>query len=286
MKKLLFIFTLILTIGCAPDNVGNEYGCVSNPLAVNYDPYALTDDGSCVMVYEVQNSLLAKFTATWCGPCGSWGGPAFVSTYEANKGKIAAMSLQINDGLTTPLNQELVTSPLGFDSKWNYSGTPSFAVNDVNLNQSVGNATGIINNEYQNSPDMAVGIGKTVGAGTNQGMFNLNVYVKSYKDLVGQYNIAVYFLAKEIVKNQNTDSGYDPNYVHHHVLLGTATGNGAWGDAITTNPKKSEVFHWSKSVDYTQYEQTYGISKDNIEIIAVIWKTDGSEHFFVNCTTN
>lgn len=287
MKNLIYVTLIALfSYSCAPENIENEYGCVNNILAVNYNPDAITDDGSCVMVYEVQNSLFAKFTATWCAPCGSWGGPTFVAIADQNKGKILAMTLQTNDALTTTLNGSLVNSPTGFDSKWNYSGTPSFAANDINLDQAAGSANAIIASAYQTSPDMAVGIGKTIGAGTNEGMFNLNVYVKSYKNLSGQYHLAVYFLAKEIVKSQNTDNGYEPNYVHHHVLLGSPTGNGAWGDPIATNPKAGEVFHWSKAVDYTEYEQLYGITKDNIEVVAVIWKTDGSEHFFVNCTTN
>jgi hypothetical protein len=287
MKNVLLplLFTVFL-FGCAPENVNNEYGCMVNPLAVNYNPDVRNDDGSCVMVYDVQNSLFVKFTATWCAPCGSWGGPAFVSTYTQNKGKVCAMALQTNDALSTPLNSSLVLGSTGFDSKWNYSGTPSFAVNDVNLDQAVGSVTGYVDAAHQLSPDMAVGIGKTIGAGDNEGMFNLNIYAKSYKNLTGQYNIAVYFLAKELVKNQNTDAGYNPNYVHHHVLLGAATGNGAWGDPIATDPKEGEVFHWSKAVDYTEYEQTYNTTRENIEVVAVIWKTDGSEYFFVNCTTN
>ena len=286
MKQIFLFLSIILALGCAPEEQQNQYGCSNNPLAVNYNPIALTDDGSCVMVYEVQNSLFAKFTATWCGPCGSWGGPAFVGAINQHKGKILAMSLQTNDNFTTSLNGSLVNGPTGFDSKWNYSGTPSFVANDVNLDQNVGGATPIITSAYQTSPDMAVGIGKTIGAGTNEGKFNLNVYVKSYKNLTGQYHLAVYFLAKEVVKNQNTEAGYDANYVHHHVLLGSPTGNGAWGDPIATNPKAGEVFRWSNAVDYTEYETLYGITKDDIEVVAVIWKTDGSEYFFVNCTPN
>lgn len=282
MKKIILFLTAILTFGCSPESEVSQYGCVNNPLAVNYNPEAITDDGSCVMVYEVQNSLFAKFTATWCGPCGSWGGPAFVGVYNQHKGKICAMSLQINDALSTQLNTHIIDA---FATKWIYSGTPSFLANDNNLNQSVGQSNDIITTSYQLSPDMAVGIGKTIGAGKNEGKFNLNIYVKSYKELQGQYNIAVYMVAKELVKNQNTDAGYDPNYIHHNVLLASAT-TGAWGEPIATNPKTGEVFHWSKAVDYTQLEQLYSTNRDNIEIVAVIWKVNGSGYNFVNCTTN
>jgi hypothetical protein len=282
MKSLSFILISFLAFSCTEPELYQEEetkGC-TNPQSVNYSPNAILDDGSCVTITEKQNSLMVKFTATWCGPCGEWGGPAFVSAVNSNKSRVLGISLQVNDNLTTSLNGPMVDQ---FSSKWQYTGTPNFAVNNDLIGTNVNQATSIIGTTSQISPKMGVGLHVTTGAGPNKGKMNINAYIKSYENSPGNYHLAVYFLSREIIASQKVGSTFDPSYVHHHVLLGPATLGGAWGEEIITNgSQKGQVFRWAKAV---AYDSSWKL--EDLEIVAVIWKKNPDGTFsFVNCTNN
>lgn len=254
-------------------------GC-TDPASVNYNPNATVDDASCVYIQEKQNSVFVKFTATWCGPCGDWGAPAFTNAVDGNKGKLLGMSLQVSDNLTTAANGPLVDQ---FSSKWAYTGTPNFAANEQMVGTSVNQAVAIVNDASQLAPTMGVGLRTSIGAGPNTGKINIDAYVKNFTDVSGVYHLAVYFLAREIVETQKVGSTNDPNFVHHHVLMGSATSGGAWGEEImASGGSKGALKHWAKAV---AYDPTWDL--DQIEVVAVIWKkkTDGTFEF-VNATNN
>lgn len=116
-------------------------------------------------------------------------------------------------------------------------------------------------------------------AGKNSGKLNVNVYIKSFDDISGIYNMSVLYLYKEISGPQN-GSTQNP-HIHHHVLAGSAINAGAFGEEIFTNLSNGEVFHWSKTLDYNQ---NWDMSK--IEIVFIVWKKTSTGFEFVNCTTN
>jgi hypothetical protein len=254
-------------------------GC-TDPASVNYNPDATVDDASCVFIQEKQNSVFVKFTATWCGPCGDWGAPAFTGAIDGNKGKLLGMSLQVSDNLTNAANGPIVDQ---FSAKWAYTGTPNFAANEQMVGTSVGQAVSIVNDASQLAPTMGVGLRTSIGAGPNTGKINIDAYIKNFADVTGVYHLAIYFLAREIVETQKVGSTNDPNFVHHHVLMGAATSGGAWGEEILpSGGSKGGTKHWAKAVAYDP-----SLELDQMEIVAVIWKkkTDGTFEF-VNSTNN
>lgn len=289
--KINYTFKILISLGfsvflsCSEptliaDGGGTGVKGCTDPASVNFNPNATVNDASCVYIEKKQNSVFVKFTATWCGPCGDWGAPAFTNAVNGNKGKLLGMSLQVSDNLTTPANGPLVDQ---FSSKWNYTGTPNFAANEQMVGTSVSQAMGIVSDASQLAPKMGVGLRTSIGAGPNAGKINIDAYVKNFADVTGVYHLAVYFLARDIKATQKVGSTNDPNFIHHHVLMGPATLGGAWGEEIITNgSQKGQVFHWAKAV---AYDSSWKL--EDLEIVAVIWKKNPDGTFsFVNCTNN
>jgi hypothetical protein len=280
MKKLLIVLTTALLSSCYDSSLLEETnikGC-TNPQSVNYNPNAYIDDGSCVFVEKKQNSIFGKFTATWCGPCGNWGGPAFTNFHQQNSGDVLGISLQVNDNFTTSENGPLVDE---FATKWQYTGTPNFFANETFVGTSVNQLQSIVDSKNSESPKLAIGVHKTIGAGKNAGKYNINVYIKAYENLSGQYNLSVLYLHKDIVASQNTGSGYDNGYIHHHVLIKSAIPYGAFGEPIFNGMDSGEVYRWSKVIDY---DENWDLEK--IELVFIVWKNTGSGYEFINSTTN
>jgi len=283
--KGLFFVALAAMVSCSEpslitDGGGTGIKGCTDPASVNFNPNATVDDASCVYIAEKQNSIFVKFTATWCGPCGDWGAPAFTSAVDGNSGKLLGMALQVSDDLTTPANGPLVDQ---FSSKWAYTGTPNFAANEQMVGTNVSQAVTIVNDASQLAPKMGVGLRTSIGAGPNAGKINIDAYVKNFADVSGAHHLAIYFLAREIVETQKVGSTNVPDFVHHHVLMAAATSGGAWGEEILPNgASKGALTHWARAI---AYDPTWDL--DQIEIVAVVWKkkTDGTFEF-VNATNN
>lgn len=265
----------------APGGDNEIKGC-TNQEAVNYNSEAAVDDGSCVVVNEQQNSIFVKFTATWCGPCGGWGGTAFTDAIATQGSRMLAMSLQVNDDLTTGSNGPLVDE---FSNKWNYSGTPNFAANEIMVGTTVQDAVNEVADHAQLMPKLGVGVRTTLGAGPNAGKLNIDAYIKHFDETNDDYHLAIYFLARNIVASQNTSNGYVDNYEHHHVLLGAATYGGAYGEEIITEKKSAgDVTRFARAV---AYDASWDL--DELEVVAVVWRKDPSlpnTFYYENSTTN
>lgn len=280
MNKFLLLLISILFFSCQESTLlvddGHAIKGCTDPVSVNYNPDAIINDGSCVYIDSVQNSIFGKFTATWCGPCGGWGVTSFESIYNTNKGRALAVSLQVNDALTNGQNGPLVDE---FSSKWQYTGTPNFFVNDNFVGTAASGINGQISSKNSVMPKLSIGKHITRGAGKNAGKLNVNVYIKSFDNISGIHTMSVLYLYKEISGPQN-GSTQNP-HIHHHVLAGSAINAGAFGEEIFTNLSNGEVFHWSKTLDYNQ---NWDMSK--IEIVFIVWKKTSTGFEFVNCTTN
>jgi len=273
--------TAVLSVAlfsCAEQPTGSTKGC-TNPAAVNYDPDAGQDNGGCVVIPESQYSLFYKYTATWCGPCGGWGGPAFEEICTAQNGSMLAFTLQSSDDFSTPRNTEIFDA---FAAKWPYGGTPNFQCNNAILGTSYTGATSEIATKNATEPDAGIGIHWSIGGGANAGKFNINVYTKFFKQVSGEYFAGVYILHKSIVKNQNVDGTYDPNYIHHHVMMDHVTS--VFGDPIAAGDIAAGSV---KSLSFVYpYTEIPDLNLAKVEIVGIIWKKNGATFDLVNVTPN
>jgi thioredoxin-related protein len=272
---LFFIFASCQESTLLVDDGSAIKGCTDSK-SVNYNPDAVINNGSCVYIDSLQNSIFGKFTATWCGPCGGWGVTRFEELYANHKGRALAISLQISDALTTPDNGPLVDE---FAAKWQYTGTPNFFVNDNFVGTGASGIPGEISNKNNQTPKLSIGSHITQGAGKNAGKLNVNVYIKSFENLSGVYTMSALFLHKEIIASQN-GSSQNP-HIHHHVLSKSATTSGAFGEEIFTNLSNGEVYRWSRVINY---DSNWDMSK--MELVFIVWRKTSNGYEFVNCTTN
>lgn len=272
---LLSICLMGLFVSCADENAGEIIRGCSDLNAVNYSSTVNQDDGSCVFIPLKQNGMLLKFTATWCEPCGNWGMGAFSDVYDANRGKIVAFTVQTNDDLMTSRNQPTFEA---FETRWDYTGTPNFVVNNTLLGTNYYDAQSNINTITGQTPTIGTGVHWTIGGGANAGKININAYAKAFSSITGEYKMGVYIIAKKLYAYQN---GQGDNYEHHKVMLGFA-GSNPWGETITTSGATAdEVFHLGYVVPL---EANWNISE--LEVVTILWKKVGASWDFVNATTN
>jgi hypothetical protein len=282
---LLVILPLIL-ISCNDPNddylgVSPVKGCM-NPLSVNYNNKATLDDGSCVMVTTTQNSLTAKFTATWCGPCGSFGATNFENYSINTVGKSLNFSLQVSDDISS---QYPTITPLtdAFISHFNIPSlsTPSYGMNNNFLpNQNLTLATTNVLDNYATQPKVGVGLRWTHGDGKNKGKINVNVYVKFYEPSVNDFRLSLFFIAKKIVASQSVDNQTVPLFQHKNVLISEATSNNIYGTYIAFGPiAKDSVIHFPIVLT-----PPYNMDMSNLRLNAVIWRVVNNKPNFENTT--
>lgn len=263
---------------CADVPSGPVKGCMDAG-AVNYDPSATQDNGGCVTIQQKQYSLFYKYTATWCGPCGDWGGPAFEGVVDGNAGKILAFTIQTSDDFSWAGNTEVFDA---FSAKWPYGGTPNFQCNNVALGTNDGGAYGEIATNNALSPNAGIGIHYSIGAGNNAGKLNINVYTKFFNAVDGEYFAGVYILHKSIVKNQNVAGTYDPTYLHHHVMMSHVTG--VFGDPIASGTiGAGKVYNLGFVFPYTDIPD---LDLSKMEVVGILWKKNGATFDLVNVTPN
>lgn len=280
MKHYLLILTTLFLMACQESTLLGDGGTAvkgcTDPKSVNYNPDAVINNGSCVYIDSLQNSIFGKFTATWCSPCGEWGVSRFEELYASHRGRALAIALQISDALTTPDNGPLVDE---FSTKWQYTGTPNFFVNETFVGTSTSGIPDEISNKNNQTPKLSIGTHITQGAGKNAGKLNVNVYVKALDNLSGTYTMSALFLHKEIQAIQNGSS--QSPHIHHHVLAKSAIAAGAFGEEIFTNLSAGDVYHWARTIEYNS---NWDMSK--MELVFIIWKKSSTGYEFVNCTTN
>jgi len=284
---LILISTITLITSCKDPNVGDQSdfavrGC-TNPAAANYNASATLEDGSCIVVSSTQNSVFVKFTATWCGPCGSYGAPTFENKMNTHKGKILAISLQYNDALSTADNEGLVS---GFLSHMPPPGgslsTPSFGVNNQYFAQTLGAADAEVNSKYATDPNIGLGIKYTIGAGKNHGKLNINAIGKFFKQVNGEYKISILAISKKLVAPQKVDDTYTDSFEHKQVLLGSITTGGLYGEPFHTgSAQPGTLAKWSKAV---AIKPSWDLT--NLELGVIVWRKNGNAWVFENCTVS
>jgi hypothetical protein len=291
-KQLIYLFgflaSLLIAYSCTDPDDGDFSpnairGCM-NPAAVNYNTNATLDDGSCVIVGNKQNSISAKFTATWCGPCGSFGAPAFQSYYNDMHSKTLAFTLQVNDAIAG-MYPSITPIMNGFKNYWeiNSLSTPSYAVNTAAIpNQNLTMARSIVDEKHAEIPKTGIGIKWTRGAGANAGKINVNAYVKFFEDIPGDFKLALYFIVRELEATQKVGDETVSDFKHKHVMLSEATGASMYGTIIAEGGVTSgDVKHLPRIL-----VEPNGMDMAKLSLVGILWRSNGAVHVFENATLN
>jgi len=248
MKKTLSILSLVLCISilsCKKDTAVTPISNVSSTFKM----------------------VLWEYTATWCGPCGSNAFPAFDATNKNNESYVCGISMHPSDGVSSgsASGQSELKTFFGF------GGTPQAA---INFNKKFGFGSNAESNKttLQNHANTAKTVKAKAGIGISKSVVgnSLEIQIKTviFEDLTGDYNIAVYVIENGLAASQ---TGHTPNLVtHNHVYRGTA--NGVWGKKLAGNLTKSRIIDDSFAFPIPNDVK----NRDNLQVVAVIWKMDGT----------
>jgi len=250
MKKLLSIVALsaiITSISCKKNNVEPDVTNVST-------------------AYKV---FLIEYTSTGCGPCGTYGYPAFKETYEKYPNEVTGIKISTGwSGSVAGVSE--ISSFHGF------SGTPDAAVNEgKSMYPNAKTFANFAINARGVKAKAGVGISKTISGNTVE----IKTKTVFFEDVSGDYNLALYVVENGIMATQSGISGGP--VAHNNVLRGLP--NGAFGVNIASSPSQGTV------IDGTYSYTVKGSIKnpDNIQVVAVIWKmAAGKPSGMLNSTKN
>ena len=317
MKKsnaLLLSIACLLLIGLY--SCKKPTGCI-DPLACNYDPDAKKDDGSCqgksiwyadvdgdglgnpsdttssctqpvgyvdngddlldAVIEKKAMGLITKMTATWCGPCGSWGWTLFEDIISGVSNEALIM------GVYSPASSELTNATAEqWGNDFNAQGWPSFCVNGKNRTEyssTGGIFTSTTASNCINASDSTAGT-NPLAAMTYQKIINgstltVNTATKFYANLSGQYYLGAYIVEDGVIADQSGDAG--PGASHHFVLRGSMDGN-VYGTLI-----KGGSVEANETI-----EQTFTMELDaswvteNITVGLVLWNQVNGSYLFMN----
>ena len=260
MKKIF----LLLIAGVAAYGISS---CTKDERSLPTDPSA--NPGGLVPTNE-QRAVVFNMSATWCGPCGSWGIPAFYNAIKIDSTKVFGVKATTSDDLDVPvgepINNYLNTS----------GGVPAFAVGVSKFGQSTSQMNTSVNTLLAKTPTevtAGVAIRKTISGDK----VSITSSVKFFKAATGVYNIAYYVIEDNVANSQAGISG--GTYNHKHVLRAECNNN-SWGKPISA----ASAYTANQVVSGTaEYTIPTGQKAADIKIVAVLYKMEsGNPSEYIN----
>lgn len=227
--------------------------------------------------------LLYKITATWCGPCGSWGWDLANEIQEARGDDILYMGI-FNSSQATMNNTAFYNSTavtLGFNFR--YTSWPSFGVNGLNLTDK-NQANGVldiegIKQDCYDSLDAFIQQEVVANAASEISAVNdtlkVRTQVRFFEKAAGTYYLASYIVEQNALNYQNQQQGI---VAHKGVLRGTLDSLD-WGRVIVEDSIAQDS---TLTFDYIYGIQEQDWVTDNLVIYNIIWKREGSKYRYVN----
>ncbi len=244
--------------------------------------------GDGITVAEVNTALVIKHTGSACPPCGAWGWIANEDIISTNKGKAAFMSAYSQNFVAKLFITQTATD---MDAAWGVTGYPTWSADGVTQTDRPGGSVNVNSEKAKVKAEVeahkAAPVVANVGFTTsfNGDVMTIKTKTKFFKAASGDYRVAVYVLEDGVVGAQSGHAS-TPNVSHHHVMRGAAKLDGAssaptWGETVATGSITAGT-----EVSKTYTMDVKGYNKDNIEVVAVIWKKDLGKSVFVNASTN
>jgi hypothetical protein len=227
-------------------------------------------------VDRVVRPFFVDYTATWCGPCGQYGGPNFDAVLDAGKEgtlltAMKAYSTSSTAGMGHPIYSQM-TSAFGV------SGIPDFWVNNTSPST---NSNSVITSATNIQVDTAsIVAGVALKKGIVGDSMQVTTKVKFFKngDAGADYSLAVYLVEDNITGYQLVGSTANNSYLHRNVLRGAAASS-YYGTSLNSGA--------AVTAD-TEFNNTYKIKLNpswntaNLKAIAVIWKNGATPYRVIN----
>ncbi len=238
-----------------------------------------------INVVQVQNALVVEPTATWCGPCGTYGKPATDLAIQDNSKAVAIyahLKAPASD-LGSQLGQDLAVMYGAANATGTSYSIPKLAVgNNVtgayqDINYTAGILKGWINTLTAGVSKVNTKIDASISGNTLNVKTNTKFFAKGDDSFT--YKIALYVTEDGISNRQYMSaSGSYQTITHNHIARALMSGS-ATGDNLLASGLPTEGQIVSK--DYS-LNLDAAWNKSNLTVIAVIWKQKGTALTFVN----
>lgn len=302
MKKILFLSTaalLVVFAACKKDKKTDD-NTTGGGLA-----YPTTVDNT-------QRSFLAYVTATWCGPCGAYGGPTFKQVITDIGDNVIACNIQTSSSQLTPyFKKDGVNHPdstfIGpafqqFFPTLNIPVTngsfniPAFSVNNNYIGSSsttVDQLKGAVNGNNGNSPE----VGVAANAGISGNTITVKAKAKFFKEATAtEFMWAVVVIETPKVGYQNVNGSANNSYEHKGIVRAVVGSGGKmynqnlWNNSLATGTvaanKEYEKTFTFDFINYTSLPtglQTWSsLTTSNTKVAVMVWRRMGTTYTFMN----
>lgn len=229
--------------------------------------------GMAQEVLPKQQTLLTKIAATWCVNCGTWGWDTYEGMIEENPEDAIFITAHYNGDLHTKTAES-------FSKNFKSIGQPQFFLNNENTGLHEGNRANkrneIIEVVKKNATQVPI-----ANTGINYQLDNqaltAQVKTKFFQNTSGDYSVALYILEDGV---SNFQAGKEEVVEHKKVLRETLSEED-FGLTIGSQQIGNGA----------EYTRSFSIvipddwNKERLSLVALIWKKEGDQFYFVNGST-
>jgi hypothetical protein len=243
--------------------------------------YAIGASAQTATVPTTHKNLIMKFTADWCGPCGSWGWTEMETLVTDSKtGSLNALVMAVHNSSSNLGSLNIGSAYNGLETNLdsNILGIPTFTVGKLNMAQ---DDAPTVESRVASTTSAAAeaNVGFIPSYSTDGSTLTINTTTKFFSAASGTYSVAVYLVEDKVMAVQN---GQGASAVAHHSILRTpATGMTAFGTQLTGT---SFTNGQTLSNTFTLPVLT-SWNKSNMVIYAVLWKKTGTQWDVANASS-
>jgi hypothetical protein len=237
---------------------------------------------------KVSTSLVHKITATWCGPCGSWGWTLSNDLIAATSSKALYMNLYASSGTTWNNSKFYTLTSYDLAQAFTLIGYPDFGNNGIS--HTAPNYDGSSINTTKVKSDIiaavdAFALTTPVASSANSikitgSSLTVDARVKFWSAASGDYYLAAYLIEDGAMNSQNGQTTTTGSTSHHDVMRGSLS-TSAWGELVATGSIAANAT-FTKPFSFTISDATW--DKTKLKVYTVLWKKVGAKYQYVNAS--
>lgn len=226
-------------------------------------------------------SLVFKETATWCGPCGSWGWDLQEQIEIDNKNKALVIALHVRSSyLENPITEAWEQNFTTTD------GIPCWYASGIDKTQWALNPGGVspygiqkaVTDEVNKFNNATVQANSSFNYTFRNDTLYTSCYSKFFQNLTGEYYLGAYILEDSVLADQKTENGIVQKF--HSNILRTSLDNSPFGTQIA----KGSIFNGKQFSTNFQafYIDPKKINFKHSYIATIIWKKENGKYLLIN----